>query len=66
MKGLICTARCEHMFTVEEGCTSSFWGDSKMCTSGSIENSQRMLTEIKESGVINKIRIWVKGDTVKH
>ena len=33
-------------------------GDSKMYTSGSTANSQRMLTEIKESGAIAKTRIW--------
>ena len=40
------------------------WGDSKMHTSSSIVNSQRMLTEISESGAIAKIRIWVESDTV--
>ena len=34
-----------------------------MYSSGSIVNSQRMLTEINESGVITKISIWVEGDT---
>ena len=37
-----------------------------MYTSGGIENSQRMLTEINESGTIAKIVIWVDSDTVKH
>ena len=32
-------------------------GDSKMYTSSSIANSQRMQTEINESGTIAKIRI---------
>ena len=41
-------------------------GDSKMYTSHSIGNSQRILTEINKSGVIAKIRISVKSDTVKH
>ena len=58
--------RCVYMFSQEEECTFSSWGDSKMYTSGSIANSQRMLTEINESGAIAKIRIWVESDTVKH
>ena len=61
-----CAARCVHLFPQEEECTSSSWGDSKMYTSGSIANSQRMLTEINESSAIAKIRIWVESDTVKH
>ena len=32
-------------------------GDIRMYTSGSIADSQRMLTEINESGAIAKIRI---------
>ena len=46
-----CAVRCVHLYHQEEG------GDSKMCTSDSIGNSQRMLTEINESGTIAKIRI---------
>ena len=61
-----CIARCVHLFPEEEECTSSSRGESKMYTSGSIENSQRMLTEINESGTIAKIVIWVDSDTVKH
>ena len=61
-----CAPRCVHLFRQEEEYTSSSWGDSKMYTSGSIENSQRMLTEINESGTIAKIVIWVDSDTVKH
>ena len=61
-----CAARCVHLHPKEEEYTSSSWGDSKMYTSGSIANSQRMLTEINESGAIAKIRIWVESDTVKH
>ena len=38
----------------------------KMYRSGSTANSQRMLTEINESGAIAKIRDWVESDTVKH
>ena len=61
-----CAARCVHLSPQEEECTSPSWGGSKMYTSGSIANSQRMLTEINESGAIAKIRIWVESDTVKH
>ena len=43
-----CAARCVHLHPQEEDCTSSSWEDSKIYTSGSIENSQRMLTEIKK------------------
>ena len=56
-----CAAICVHLFPqeeeCEEECTSSSWGDSKMYTSSSIANSQRMQTEINESGTIAKIRI---------
>ena len=61
-----CIARCVHLFPEEEECTSSSRGESKMYTSGSVENSQRMLTEINESGVITKISISVESDTGKH
>ena len=61
-----CAARCVHLFPQEEECTSSSWGDSKMYTSSSIANSQRMQTEINKSGTIAKKRIWVDNDTVKH
>ena len=61
-----CAARRVHLFPQEEDWTSSSWGDSKMYTSGSTTNSQRMPTEINESDAIVKIRIWVEGDTVKH
>ena len=37
-----------------------------MYTSGSIASSQRVLTEINESGAIGKVRISMENDTVKH
>ena len=37
-----------------------------MFTSGSIKNSQRVLTEINKSGAIAKIRIRVESDIFKH
>ena len=52
-----CATRYEHLFPQEEECTSSSWGDSKMNTSSSIANSQRMQTEINKSGTIAKKRI---------
>ena len=52
-----CAARCVHLLPQEEECTSSSRGDSKMYTSGSMENSQRMLAETCKSCVITKIRI---------
>ena len=55
-----------YLFPQEEECTFSSWGDSKMHTSGSIANSQRMVTEVKESGTIAKIRVRVETDTVKY
>ena len=58
-------SRCVHLSTQVDECTSSFWGDSKMYTFGSIASSQRMPTEINESGAIAKIRISVESDTVK-
>ena len=61
-----CAARCVDLFLKKEECTSSFWGDSKMYTSGSMTNSQTMLTEINESGALAKIRIWMEIDSVKH
>ena len=46
-----CIAGSVHLSPQEEQCTSSLY------TSGSIANSQRMLTEINKSGTIAKIRI---------
>ena len=40
---------------------SSSWGDSKKYKSGSIANSQMMLTEINKSSAIAIIRIWVSN-----
>ena len=41
-------------------------GTAKSDTSGSIANSQGMLTEINVSNAIAKIRVWVESDAVKH
>ena len=61
-----CATICAHLFPQEEECTSSSWGDSKMYTSGSIANLQKMLTEINKSGALAKIRILVEIVTVKY
>ena len=37
-----------------------------MHTSGSIGNSQKMLTKINESGTRSKIKLSVESDTVKN
>ena len=52
-----CGSRCMHLSPQEQQCTTSFWGDSKMSTSGSIEISQRILTEINKSGAIAEIKV---------
>ena len=59
-----CAARCVHLFPQKE--EDTFWGYSKMYISSSIANSQRIQTEINESGTIAKIRIEVENDNVKH
>ena len=61
-----CAVRCAHLSPQEEECTSSSWWESKMYTSSSIANSQRMQTKINESGTKAKIRAYVENDTVKH
>ena len=61
-----CASIWVNLLPQEEECTSSSWGDIKTYSSGSIANSQRMLIEINESGLITKICIWVESDTVKH
>ena len=51
-----CATECVNLSLQEEECASSTWGGSKMCTSGSIANSQRSPTEIN-NGAISKLRI---------
>ena len=58
-------ARLVHLSPQEEEYSSSSWGDIEMYTSSSIANSQRMLTEVNETGVIVKISTWVESNTVK-
>ena len=52
-----CATRCVHLLPQKEECTSLSWGDSKMYTSSCIANSQKMQTEINESGTTAQIRI---------
>ena len=61
-----CAVKYIHLSPQEEKCTSSSWGDSKIYTSASIALSPKMLTKVKDSGAIAKIRIWVESDTVKY
>ena len=58
-----CATRCVHLSTQEEECTSSSWGTSKMYTSASITNSQRMLTVNKRKWCYCQIK---EGDAIKH
>ena len=57
---------CAHLFPQEEECTSSSWVDSKMYTSGSKVNSQKIVTKENESGAIARIRILVECDIDNH
>ena len=52
-----CATRYEYLFLQEEEYNSSSWGESKMYSSNSIANSERMQTQINESVSIAKIRI---------
>ena len=49
-----CAAICVHLFPQGEDCTSSSLGDSKLYTSGSIANSQRMLKQTEMALYQNK------------
>ena len=51
-----CAARCVHLFPLVKG-APVFPEGTLMYTSGSIANSQRMLSEINESGAKPKISI---------
>ena len=53
----VSAARFVHLLPQEEEYTSFSWGDSKMYTSSSITNWDRMQTEINESDTLAKIRI---------
>ena len=59
-----CAARYVHLSHQQEEYTSFSWDVSKICTSGSADNSQRMLTKVNESDA--KVRVLVENDTVKH
>ena len=52
-----CVAECVHRCPYVEECISSSWWDSKMYTTGTIANSQRMPTKINKNGAIAEVRI---------
>ena len=60
-----CTAEFVHLFPQEEDCTSYFREDSKMYTTCTIANSQKMSTKIKKNGTIAIVRIQV-GQVSQH
>ena len=45
-----CAARCVHLSTPEEECVFSFWGESKVNSSGAIANSEMTATAINNNG----------------
>ena len=57
-----CAAECVYLCPQEEDCTSSSWGNSKICTSGNLANSQtdRAPTKINKNVAIVKVRILVE------
>ena len=57
-------SECVHLCPEVEECISSSWGDSKMYTTGTIANSQRISTKINKNGAIAKVRILVKKMTL--
>ena len=56
---------CSGTFTENKKLTH-LKSDIKIYTSGSKENSHRLLTEINENGTIAKVRILVESDPFKH
>ena len=59
-------ALCVHLSPQEEDCTSNYWEEGEMCTSGSTANSQGILTKINQSGALAKIRAGVESNAAKH
>ena len=57
-----CAAECVYLFPQEEECTSSSWGQSKICTLGTMANSQtdRTPTEIDKNGAVAKVKILLE------
>ena len=55
-------AECVYLFPQEEECTSSSWGQSKICTLGNMANSQtdRTPTEIDKNGTVAKVKILLE------
>ena len=62
-----CVAECVHMCPQKEECTSSSWGDSKMCTPGTIENLQRMPNKKKQKRCCSQSKNFSgTSDTISH
>ena len=55
-----CAAECVHLCPQKEECTYSPWKETKMCTPGTWQNSQRMPTKANKNGAIAKVRILVE------
>ena len=56
---------CIYLCSQEEECTSSFWGHSKIYTSGTIANSQtdKAPTEITKNGAVVKVELGILKGT---
>ena len=53
--------KCAHLSPQEKEVRSPSCGNSKMYTSGTIANSQKMPTEINKNDVIAKVKILVEN-----
>ena len=53
-------AECVHLCPQKEECIFSFWGDSKLYTSGPVETSHKTPTKLNKNGAVAKVRILVK------
>ena len=57
-----CAIECVHLCLQEEECTSSFWGNSKIYTPGTIAKSQADMAPTKrnKNGAAVKVRILLE------
>ena len=55
-----CAAECVDLCPKEEERTSSSCEDGKICTPGTIANSQRMPTKVNKNGATAKVRTLVE------
>ena len=62
-----CAAECIYLCRLEEECTSSSWGHSKIYTPGTIANSQKdgAPIAINKNGAVVKVRILVEIGTLQ-